>query len=100
MTPWETCSSPSGRCPPRPLRRPEEGRTMLTTLDEYVDKYDCVQMEADDGILLVTLYTDAGPILSSPHVHQEIPRVFADISNDLDNLCVIITGTGDAFWPG
>jgi enoyl-CoA hydratase/carnithine racemase len=57
-------------------------------------------MERHDGILQMTLQTDGGPVLSSGLLHGELPSAFADVSNDLQNLCVILTGTGDAFWPG
>jgi enoyl-CoA hydratase/carnithine racemase len=73
---------------------------MLTRFEDYAEKYDCVRMRREDGIVQITLHTNGGPILSSPDVHRELPAAFADISNDLDTLCVIMTGSGDAFWPG
>jgi enoyl-CoA hydratase/carnithine racemase len=73
---------------------------VITHLDGYAAKYDCVRMERHDGILQITLHTDGGPLQSSAKMHGELPAAFADIGNDLDNRCVIMTGAGDAFWPG
>ena len=44
-------------------------------------------MERQDGILQMTF-------------HAELPAAFHDVGNDVDNRCVILAGTGDAFSPG
>lgn len=73
---------------------------MHTTLDEYANAYESLRMERHDGVLQVTLHTGDGPLLMSPVSHRELPAAFADIANDDENLCVILTGTGEGFIPG
>jgi enoyl-CoA hydratase/carnithine racemase len=73
---------------------------LVTKLEDYAEKYEHVRFERHDRILQMSLHTNGGPILTGPLTHGEIPAAFADVSNDLDNDCVILTGTGDAFWPG
>ncbi len=74
--------------------------TLITKFEEYAEKYDCVRMERTDGIIVLTLHTNGGPLESGPVMHGELPAAFADVSNDLENRCVIMTGAGDAMWPG
>jgi enoyl-CoA hydratase/carnithine racemase len=73
---------------------------MITHFEEYANKYESVVMQRSGGILLMRLHSKGGPLTSSPLMHGELPAAFADVSNDLENRCVILTGTGDAFLPG
>jgi enoyl-CoA hydratase/carnithine racemase len=75
-------------------------KAVLTELGDYAEKYESVRMERQDGILQVNLHTSGGPLVASRLVHGELPDAFADIGNDLENLCVILTGTGDGFYSG
>ncbi len=70
----------------------------LTTFDEYRDRYsDCYVLEkTDDGILLVRMHTDGGPVNWNKAV-MATPNLFADIAGDRDVLVVIYTGTGENF---
>jgi enoyl-CoA hydratase/carnithine racemase len=54
----------------------------------------------DDGVVEVRLHTDGGPLLWSPTAHAELPRLWTDVSDDLDIRVVILTGTGETFIPG
>jgi enoyl-CoA hydratase/carnithine racemase len=72
----------------------------MTTLEEYSQKYESVRMERRDGILQMTIHTDGDTVVWGPIPHDELPHAFADVGNDPENLCVILTGAGDAFIPG
>jgi len=69
----------------------------MTTLADYQDKYRCVAMRREDGILEMRLHTDGGPLLWASGPHEELGYCFADVAADRDNRVVIFTGTGDAF---
>ncbi len=66
-------------------------------LADYQDRYDNVRMERRDGILLVTLHTHGGALQWGLNAHEELSYVFGDIARDSENLCVILTGTGEEF---
>lgn len=68
------------------------------TLDEYKDKYASVGFDRSaEGVLTVTFGTDGGPLVWSATAHEELTFAFADIANDRENACVVLTGTGDAW---
>jgi enoyl-CoA hydratase/carnithine racemase len=70
------------------------------TFGGYANRYDCVSMERDDGILLLTIHAKGAPekpCLWSALPHEELSYAFYDIARDPENQCVIITGAGDAF---
>jgi enoyl-CoA hydratase/carnithine racemase len=69
----------------------------MSELHEYATKYNCLRIERQDGILLVTLHTDGKSLQWSLGPHRELPAAFHDIRNDLANKVVILTGTGDEF---
>jgi enoyl-CoA hydratase/carnithine racemase len=64
---------------------------------EYSHRYQTVKMERQDGILLLTLHTNDGPLEWGALPHAELPAAFHDVGSDLDNRVIILTGTGDAF---
>lgn len=73
------------------------------TLDDYKDRYSGIRFAREDGVLTMTLHTKGGPALwgSAPHsLHAELGNAFLDLSRDLDNRVVVITGTGDSFIAG
>jgi len=80
---------------------------MSPTLDDYRDAYRNVAFERRDGVLLVRLHSDGGPLRWEEAAHRELPLAFHDIGADRDNHVVILTGTGDVFceelawetWP-
>jgi hypothetical protein len=61
--------------------------------------YATVHLERDDGILLVRMHTDNGPLIFSMDAHAEWVRLWGEIIDDAEARLVIITGTGDAFMP-
>lgn len=69
----------------------------MSTLSEYEHKYSQVNFERSDGVLIVRLHTDGGPIVWNGRAHEELGRMFADVGNDYRNHVVILTGTGNTF---
>jgi enoyl-CoA hydratase/carnithine racemase len=70
------------------------------TFGDYANRYDCVSMKREDGILLLTIHAKGAadrPCLWSAAPHEELSYAFYDIGRDRENRCVIITGAGDAF---
>ena len=70
----------------------------LTKFEEYCDRYsDSYVLEmTDDGILLVRMHTDGGPVNWNKAV-LATPDLFGDIAGDRDVRIVIYTGTGENF---
>lgn len=69
-----------------------------THLDDYAEKYEpFFRFKRENGILEARLHTNDGPLKWGLEVHRAIIPAMADINNDPDNECVIITGTGDSF---
>lgn len=70
------------------------------TFGDYANQYECVSMEREDGILLLTIHAKGANDRScvwSAKPHEELSFAFNDIARDHENRCVIITGAGDAF---
>ena len=67
----------------------------LTKFEEYCDRYSdsYVLEKTDDGILLVRMHTDGGPVNWNKAV-LATPDLFGDIAGDRDVRIVIYTGTG------
>jgi enoyl-CoA hydratase/carnithine racemase len=64
----------------------------------YFTRYENLQMTRDDdGVLLVRLHTDGGPITFTGQTHEDLPRALEDIALDAGNRAMVLTGTGDAF---
>jgi len=70
----------------------------LTKFEEYRDRYSAsfVLEKTDDGILLVRMHTDGGPVNWNKAV-LATPDLFGDIAGDRDVRIVIYTGTGENF---
>src|SRR5690348_16260744 len=78
--------------------RPTGG--LMSKLSEYQDKYETARFErSDDGILQVTLHADGGPWQMGRVSHDEMPEIFRDVAEDLENVVLILAGTGDE-WSG
>lgn len=69
----------------------------MSRFDSYRDKYSCLRMRREDGILEMRLHTDDGPLRWGLVPHGELPDAFAEVGRDRDNRVVILTGTGDVF---
>lgn len=69
-----------------------------TRLDEYAPKYDFfLKMCRERGILELRFHTEDGPFKWGLDAHAAILPAMADINNDPENECIIVTGTGDSF---
>jgi enoyl-CoA hydratase/carnithine racemase len=70
----------------------------LTKFEEYRDRYSdsYVLEKTDDGILLMRMHTDGGPVNWNKAV-LATPDLFADVAGDRDVRVVIYTGTGKNF---
>ena len=70
----------------------------LTKFEEYRDRYSdsYVLEKTDDGILLMRMHTDGGPVNWNKAV-LSTPDLFGDIAGDRDVRIVIYTGTGENF---
>jgi len=69
----------------------------VSRFDSYKDKFSCLRMRREDGILEMRLHTDDGPLRWWLIPHGELPDAFAEVGRDRDNRVVILTGTGDEF---
>jgi len=69
----------------------------VSRFDSYKDKFSCLRMRREDGILEMRLHTDDGPLRWGLIPHGELPDAFAEVGRDRDNRVVILTGTGDEF---
>lgn len=68
------------------------------TVPAYFDAYQNLRMTRDeDGVLLVRLHTDGGPLTFTGRTHEDLPAALEDIALDRDNKAMILTGEGDYF---
>ena len=68
------------------------------TFTEYRDRYEHVEMARDDqGVLLLRLHSDGGPVVWGDAIHTELPYCFGDVAADPGNRVVVLTGTGGEF---
>lgn len=70
---------------------------MRATFDQYATAYRHAHLERSDGICLVRLHTDEGPLVWGDGPHTELGYLFEDVGRDPENRVVILTGTGDQF---
>ena len=69
----------------------------MSRFDSYKDKFSCLRMRREDGILEMRLHTNDGPLRWGLIPHGELPDAFAEVGRDRDNRVVILTGTGEEF---
>jgi enoyl-CoA hydratase/carnithine racemase len=69
----------------------------MSNFEEYSTKYKNLKMQRQDGILLLTLHRNNGPVVWDFESHHETTHALGDIALDRSNRAVIITGTGDEF---
>jgi enoyl-CoA hydratase/carnithine racemase len=69
------------------------------TFDEYKDEYPHIRMERDEqGILLMQLHNgEGGEFEWSFDNHHEVGFSWRDVSADMENKVIILTGSADAF---
>jgi len=68
--------------------------------EEYKKKFaKHLIMERKNGILLVRMHTDGGPLKWCPQVHHMLLEAWSTIGNDPENEVMILTAT-DPYWIG
>ena len=70
---------------------------MTRLLADYAERYSCIHMRRENGILEMRFHTEGGPLRWGMTPHGELPDAFADVARDRENRVVILTGTGDVF---
>lgn len=76
--------------------QPREGGA--TRAPEGYGEYQSIALtRSSDGILVVRLHSDGGPLEFSMPSHLEWTRLWREIGDDEQTRVVIITGTGDSF---
>lgn len=70
---------------------------MRASFDQYSHAYKHARIERVDGICMVQLHSDGGPLVWGDSPHTELGYVFEDIGRDPDNRVVILTGTDGEF---
>jgi len=69
----------------------------VSSFETYRDRFEHAAMRRRGGILEVRLHTNGGPLIWGQNPHEELCEVFRTISTDLENVVMILTGTGDLF---
>src|SRR4051812_10989323 len=68
----------------------------VATQSAYFGKFAHLRMNRDtDGILLVEMHTNGGPIVFDATDHQQFVDAFYEIGRDRSNKVVILAGVGD-----
>jgi enoyl-CoA hydratase/carnithine racemase len=68
------------------------------TIPAYFNKYENLAfIRDDDGVLVLRLHTNGGPIVFTGQTHQDLPVALEEMALDPDNKALVLTGTGDAF---
>ena len=69
----------------------------MSKFEDYRDKFACIAMKREDGILEMRFHTDGGPFQWGLGPHADLPEAFNDVGRDRENRVVILTGTGDLY---
>jgi enoyl-CoA hydratase/carnithine racemase len=73
---------------------------MQTTQTAYFSAYPGLKLTRDaQGVLVVELHTDGGPLTFTARDHTDFVEAFYRIARDRANKIVILTGTGGEFIP-
>lgn len=68
--------------------------------EDYREKYkDFIFMERQEGVILLKMHHEGGPVLWNEAMHNALPQAFHDVGNDLENQVMILTST-DPYWIG
>lgn len=68
--------------------------------EEYREKYkDRIFMERKDGIIMLRMHTNGGPVLWGMEMHRVLIEAWQDVGNDPENDVMILTST-DPYWIG
>lgn len=64
--------------------------------EHYRDRYPNIALSRNDqGVLLMRLHTNGGPMVWSASIHEQLGFCCTDIGADRDNAVVVMTATGD-----
>lgn len=69
----------------------------MSGLEDYANVFPDIAFGRGDGVLLMRLHTDGGPLVFSDRIHRDLAHAFTAINDDAENRVVILTGTGTAF---
>ena len=65
---------------------------------DYLTAFHHVKLTRDaNGVLIVQLHDNGGPLVMSAEAHTEFVEAFYRISQDRGNTIVILTGAGGEF---
>src|SRR3984957_18752875 len=71
---------------------------MQTLRDNYLTAYRNLKLTRDaEGVLVVQLHSDGGPLTFTAEAHTEVVDAFYRIAQDRANKIVILTGAGGEF---
>jgi enoyl-CoA hydratase/carnithine racemase len=74
---------------------------MHTLRDDYFTAYSSLKLTRDaNGVLVVQLHNNGGPLTFTAAAHTEVVDAFYRISQDRENKIVIFTGAGGDFMIG
>ena len=74
---------------------------MAASRNSYFDAYRNVKFTRDeDGVLVVQLHSNGGPLTFSAEAHTEVVDAFYRVSQDRANKIVILAGAGGDFMLG
>lgn len=64
----------------------------------YSTAYENLHLtRTDSGVLTVAFHTGGGPVVFTGQLHEDFPKLLAQIGDDRDNRVLVLTGTGDRF---
>jgi Enoyl-CoA hydratase/carnithine racemase len=73
----------------------------MTERPAYFDKYKTIKFDrSDNGVLVMRLHSDDGPVKYNNVHHEEWAPAFTDVGMDRDNRVVVLAGSGDSFIDG
>ncbi len=68
--------------------------------EDYREKHqDRIAMERRDGVILLRMHTNGGPVVWGLEMHRALSQAWQDVGNDPENDVMILTST-DPYWIG
>ena len=69
----------------------------MSKFEDYANKYACIAMRRENGILEMRFHTNGGAFQWGLGPHAALPDAFTEVGRDRENRVVILTGTGDLY---
>ena len=69
----------------------------MSKFEDYANKYACIAMRRENGILEMRFHTNGGAFQWGLGPHAELPDAFNEVGRVRENRVVILTGTGDLY---